>query len=230
MLLGVLLTGLTMGFASSLHCAGMCGPIACAMLLAGPGERRPGAILLQTLASQAARITSYMAAGAAFGIFGAGLFGLVNLQSAHTLMQFAAALTIIWMGLSVAGLVPAMAGLDRFFLPLAGRMGGLRQGLAPAGYPHLVLGGLLWGAMPCAMVYAALLNSLLTGSVHGGIVLMAGFGLGTVPAVTLSAMGLFRLRNVTGTPKGRALAGAALVAAGIAGMVLTAPGGPLCIS
>ncbi len=230
MLIGIILTGITMGLASSLHCAGMCGPIACAMLRLGDAPRRPAMILAETLTTQAARITSYMVAGAAFGVFGAGLYGLVNWQSAHQLMQWAAALTIMWMGLATAGLVPAMAGLDRLFLPLAGRFGMLRQGLAPSGPGQLLLGGLLWGAMPCAMVYAALLNSLLTGSVGGGIAMMAGFGLGTVPSVTLAALGLFRLRSVTATPKGRALAGAGLIAAGIVSLLLTAPGGPLCIS
>ncbi len=230
MLLGIILTGLAMGLASSLHCAGMCGPIACALLLGG-GERRPAVILAETLTAQAARITSYMVLGAAFGVFGAGLYGVINWQSAHLIMQWAAALTIMWMGLSVAGVVPAMAGLDRLFLPLAGRLGTLRHGLATAGGPpQLVVGGLLWGAMPCAMVYAALLNSLLTGSVTGGVALMAGFGLGTVPAVTLSALGLFRLRRVTATQTGRTLAGAGLVAAGVLALLLTAPGGPLCLS
>ena len=229
MLLGIILTGITMGLASSLHCAGMCGPIACALLPGGP-DRRPALIFAETLTAQAARVASYMAAGAAFGIFGAGLYGLVNLQSAHQLMQWAAALTIMWMGLATAGLVPAMAGLDRLFLPIAGRLGMLRHGLKPSGVPQLVIGGLLWGAMPCAMVYAALLNSLLTGSVSGGIAMMAGFGLGTLPSVTLAAMGLFRLRSITATPRGRVLAGAGLVSAGIISLLLTAPGGPLCLS
>ncbi|SHF74504.1 hypothetical protein SAMN02745157_2898 [Kaistia soli DSM 19436] len=230
MLLGILLTGLAMGFASSLHCAGMCGPIACGLLLAGGGRSTLLAATLQTLAAQAGRIASYVAAGAAFGVFGAGLYGSVNLQSAHQLMQWAAGLTIVWMGLSVAGVVPAMAGLDRLFLPLAGRLGAFRGSLALAGYPQLLASGVLWGAMPCAMVYAALLNSLLTGSVAGGVTLMAGFGLGTVPAVTLSALGLSRLRKVTATPLRRVLAGGGLISAGVLAIVLTAPGGPLCLS
>jgi len=229
-LFGILLTGLAMGLASSLHCAGMCGPIACGLLIAGGGRNTPLAATLQTLTAQAGRIASYAAAGAAFGIFGAGLYGSINLESAHQIMQWAAGLTIVWMGLSVAGIVPAMAGLDRLFLPLAGRLGTLRARFAPAGYPQLLAGGLIWGAMPCAMVYAALLNSLLTGSVAGGVTLMAGFGLGTVPAVTLSALGLSRLRLVTATPLRRMLAGGGLIASGVLALVLTAPGGPLCLS
>ena len=228
-LIGILLTGLAMGLASSLHCAGMCGPIACAMLLGSPDDR-PTAMLARTLLAQSGRVASYMMAGAAFGVFGAGLYGLVNVEAAHQLMQWVAALTIVWMGLSVAGLVPAMAGLDRLLLPLAGRVGGWRLRFAGAGPAPLFAGGLLWGAMPCAMVYAALFNSLLTGSVAGGVTLMAGFGLGTLPSVTLAALGLDRLRRATRTPLRRGLAGAALVAAGIAGLLLTAPGGPLCLT
>ncbi len=79
------------------------------------------------------------------------------------------------------------------------------------------------------MVYAALFNSLLAGSLAGGMLLMAGFGFGTLPAVTVASLGIFRLGRVTATARGRLFAGGGLVAAGILGLLLTAPGSPLCI-
>lgn len=227
-LLTALLTGMAMGLASSLHCAGMCGPIACAMLMATPGQDRDPLVSLMT--AQAGRILGYAGLGAAFGIFGAGLYGVANFQLAHSVLQWSAGLTIIWFGLAIAGLVPAMAGLDRLFAPLAATLGRWRALGLGHGYGGLGVAGLVWGLTPCAMVYAALFNSLLAGSVAAGTALMLGFGLGTLPSVTLAGMGLFRMGRLTATASGRLWAGFGLVAAGALGLLLTAPGSPLCIT
>lgn len=229
MLATILIAGLVMGFASSLHCAGMCGPLGCALLMAPAGGSRLDP-LLAILAAQTGRIASYALLGAAFGVFGAGLYAVANFQQAHMVLQWSAALTIVWSGLSIAGLVPAMFGLDRFLAPLAGAIAGLRRGWLPVGYPRLMLAGLIWGITPCAMVYAALFNSLLTGSVAGGLLMMAAFGLGTVPAVTIASIGMYRLGNsFRATRWGRLASGSVLVAAGLLGLLLTVPGSPLCI-
>ena len=229
MLLTILIAGLVMGFASSLHCAGMCGPIGCALLMVSPTGKGRLDPLVAILTAEAGRIVSYVTLGAAFGVFGAGLYGVANFEAAHAVMQWAAAITIIWMGLSVAGLVPAMMGLDRLLAPVAGVLAGARRAQAAGGYSHLAVAGLIWGLTPCAMVYAALFNSLLAGSLWGGMTLMAGFGLGTLPAVTVASLGIFRLGRITTTARGRLFAGGGLVAAGVLGLLLTAPGSPLCI-
>jgi uncharacterized protein len=227
----ILVAGLVMGFASSLHCAGMCGPLGCALLLAAPKGGPRSDPLFMLLSAQAGRIASYALLGAAFGIFGAGLYGIANFQAAHAVLQWSAALTIVWTGLSVAGLVPAMFGLDRLLAPVAGAVAGLRRGWLPVGYPRLVLAGLIWGITPCAMVYAALFNSLLTGSVEGGVLMMTAFGLGTLPSVTLASFGIYRMgTSFRATRWGRLASGAALVAAGAVGLLLTVPGSPLCIT
>ena len=183
------------------------------------------------LAAQTGRITSYVLLGAAFGVFGAGLYAVANFQAAHLVLQWSAALTIVWSGLSIAGLVPPMFGLDRMFAPMANAVAGLRRGWFPVGYPRLGLAGLIWGITPCAMVYAALFNSLLTGSVGGGMLMMAAFGLGTLPAVTVASIGMFRLgSSFRATRLGRLASGSILVAAGMLGLLLTVPGSPLCIT
>lgn len=225
-MLTAIVSGLLMGLASSLHCAGMCGPIGCALLLSSPKTNA----WLALFSAEAGKLTSYALLGAAFGVFGAGLYGLVNLEAAHTVLQWSASLTIIWMALVTVGLVPAMAGLDRALAPAAGVIAGLRSRWTASGYRGLLVAGLFWGAMPCAMVYLALFNSLLSGSWQNGAMMMAAFGLGTVPTVTLSALGLYRMSQFGATPKGKWWAGAALGASGVLGLLVTIPGSPLCIS
>lgn len=229
MLLSNVIAGLVMGFGSSLHCAGMCGPIGCALLLGPTQTGRKLDPFLLLMSAQGGRIAAYTLLGGLFGVFGAGLYGIANLQSAHALMQWTAALTVMWMGLSIAGLVPAMMGLDRALAPIAGGLSRLRLSLA-GGYGQLGVAGLIWGLTPCAMVYAAIFNSLLAGSAVGGMAMMAAFGVGTIPAVTLSALGIFRLSRLTGTARGRLLSGLVLVGVGVLGLLLTVPGSPLCIS
>ncbi len=219
------LSGLVMGLASSLHCAGMCGPIGCALLLST--DRVDPRLAL--LSAQAGKLASYTLLGAAFGIFGGGVYGILNLEAAHTALQWSASLTILWMALATVGLVPAMAGLDRVLAPAASALAGVRSKWAGTGYAGLAMGGMLWGAMPCAMVYMALFNSLIAGSALDGATMMTGFALGTVPAVTLSALGLFRMSRLTASSVNRWWAGAALAASGTLGLLLTVPGSPLCI-
>ena len=81
--------------------------------------------------------------------------------------------------------------------------------------------GMLNGAIPCGMVYMALLSSVATGSVWGGAIFMAIFGLGTMPAML--ALGIakrhftpaLRTRIRKLTPLLVAIAGIWLVARGV---------------
>jgi sulfite exporter TauE/SafE len=223
-----LISGLVMGMASGLHCAGMCGPIGCMLLLGSPVATRSLDPSLLLMSAQGGRIASYVLLGTLFGVFGSGLYGVLNLQAAHQALQWSAGATIVWMGLSIAGLAPAIPGFDRLLAPAAGAVASVRARWL-GGYPQLGVAGLIWGLTPCAMVYAALFNSLLAGSSVGGATVMLGFGLGTVPAVVVSSFGLFRIGKLTATRAARTLAGAVLAGAGTIGLLLTVPGSPLCI-
>jgi hypothetical protein len=228
MVLSAIIWGLTLGLASSLHCAGMCGPIGCSLMLLGPTPDNRAALVLRLALLQAGRIAAYGLGGLAFGLFGVGLYGTINFSGAHAVLQWVAALVIIWTGLATAGLVPSLALADRMLAPLAGTVGRWR-GSPILNMPEMALvAGFVWGATPCVMVYAALFNSVLTGDPGLGALLMVSFGVGTIPAVvatTLALYGSSRRRR-----PGRRLAGAALVIGGIAGLLLTAPGSPLCIT
>lgn len=224
-----LVWGLSLGFASSLHCAGMCGPIGCSILMLDPLSATPASRAKRIAVAQAGRIMIYGVGGVAFGIFGAGLYGVANLEAAHGILQWIAAITIMWTGLSVAGLAPAIAGFDGLMLPAARLVSTMRQAGAGSGLTGAMLSGVVWGLTPCAIVYTALFNSLLAGSIADGAALMIAFGIGTVPAVTASSLGLYRA-TLAVRGRSRLWAGAALVAGGALGLLLTAPGSPLCIT
>lgn len=221
-----LVWGLLLGLGSSLHCAGMCGPLGCSLMLMTGDDRS----LVPRLAMlQLGRIFSYMLLGLAFGIFGAGLQARLDMTAVHLVLQWTAAAAIVWLGLSTAGVLPSVTAFDRLAAPLAYRLAGIRTTLSAGGPETSLVAGMVWGLTPCAMVYMALFNSLLTGSAEGGVLLMAAFGLGTLPAVIASTLALLKARSMARRP-GRRTAGLLMVGAGILAFALTVPGSPLCIT
>jgi sulfite exporter TauE/SafE len=163
-------TAFVLGFVGSLHCAGMCGPLALALPATGHSV---GSFLLGRAAYNVGRIITYCLLGAVFGLVGHSLWfaglqrwasiglGVALLAGLLTSRQFA-----LWQPLTrgVARLKSSMAGLlqQRSVLSL----GAL---------------GLLNGLLPCGLVYVACAASVTTHSLVDGAQYMAAFGIGTVP-------------------------------------------------
>lgn len=210
------LGGLLLGLASSLHCAGMCGGIASSLTLtfSGAGGARDRAEALA--AAQAGKTVSYMLAGALLGALGAGVYGLLDRQGAFFVLQRVGAAGLAWVGLSLLGLAPPPSAIDRLFAPLRRWAWNARRGdrRIAAG-----VAGLVWGLLPCGMVYSALLYAMLSGTALSGALVMLGFGLGVTPSVVAVAMGVSWLpRLAQGTWTRRAIGGV-MIAIGAATLV-----------
>ncbi|GAB4325549.1 MAG: sulfite exporter TauE/SafE family protein [Bacteroidales bacterium] len=176
-----LITGFTIGLIGSLHCLGMCGPIAVAI----PLQRRnwlwkvTGGLLYNS-----GRTITYGIMGAIFGLLGQGI-ELVGLQ------RWASIGLGIIMILSV--LFPALfrekINIDRLFSGYAARLiGRFRSLFAKSSFSSLLMIGLLNGLLPCGLVYMALAGALNTNDVVAGIAFMVMFGLGTTPALLLLSL------------------------------------------
>lgn len=182
-----LLGGLLAGLASSLHCVGMCGGIASSMMMGlAPGEDSAarGRVLLL---AQMGRISAYILVGAALGALGANAYLAVDREAAHLVLRWMGGAVLVYIGLSVAGWAPSLAGLDRLSGPVSRLMATPMRGALATASPYLA--GLAWGMLPCGMVYAVLLYAMLAGDPVQSAAIMAGFGLGTLPAVTAAAFG-----------------------------------------
>ena len=182
------------------------------------------------LAAQAGKAGSYVMAGLALGSIGSVFAGYFDRHIGFLIAQWASAAMLCWIGLSVAGMVPSLAAFDRLARPLGAVVARLQSRRLAQVYADAALGGFLWGMIPCGMVFAALLSALLAGSPLNGAMLMLGFAMGTVPAVTGAAVGIGALRAHNWGDRTRVLAGLAIAAIGLVGLLLTAPGGPLCLS
>jgi uncharacterized protein len=224
------LGGLLMGLASSLHCAGMCGAIASSLMFAFSPGGATAERARTLLAAQAGRVLMYVAGGVVLGGVGSAFYGAFDHAMAYLVMRWAAAVALGWIGLSVAGLAPTLAVVDRFAAPIAES---LRFSPAPAlaSGTGAFASGLLWGLLPCGMVYGALFYAMLSGSAVRGGAVMAGFGLGTLPSVTAVAVGISSFRRLARARTARVLVGLAIVAlaaASVAFPVLASVG--LCLS
>ena len=73
------------------------------------------------------------------------------------------------------------------------------------------------------MVYGALLYALFSGSAMGGALVMAGFGIGTVPGLAGAAFSMAGLRAASRRPGFRMLAGLAIALAGMASLIDAGP-------
>lgn len=215
------LAGILAGLAASLHCAGMCGPIASGLVLALAPHGSAHAALPTLLVAQAGRVTSYVVAGALVGLFGTTLYAGLDREIAHSVLRWAAGATLMWIGLSVAGLAPAPSALDGVTRFITERLVRIRLSPQPSYWLWVYSTGLLWGLLPCGMVFATLFFAMMSGTAQQGAVIMLGFGLGTLPSVTAAALGVASLKGWAGRRGPRTVIGLALVS--IAAISLLVP-------
>jgi sulfite exporter TauE/SafE len=221
-----LLGGLLLGLASSLHCAGMCGAIASSLMFAFASSERDADRVRALMAAHLGRVVMYVAAGAALGAIGSTIYGAFDHSHAFLVMRWAAAVALGWIGLSVAGFAPSLAIVDAVAAPITERLRFSPATRLSGGAGAFGL-GLLWGTLPCGMVYGALFYAMLTGGAVQGAAVMAGFGLGTLPSVTAVAFGLSRFRRLAQAPNARLAVGIgmmAVAAASVAAPAMTAAG------
>lgn len=194
---------LAAGFLGSPHCLGMCGGIVTAF----------GMSLQQLSATQRWRLTITYHVGRLLSYASLGLLiGWVGSAALAPLAQtfwprglVAAVLVVI--GLSMLGL-PLLNALERLGLRLWQALAPLRKRLFPLNtLPRALGAGLLWGLLPCGLVYGALLLAATGGTAMSGAGLMLLFGLGTLPMLLLTGsvtqwlnqrIRRFKLRQING--------------------------------
>jgi sulfite exporter TauE/SafE len=166
----ILWTALILGLAGSLHCAGMCGPLALAIPTAS--TTRTG-FVAGRLAYNLGRMLTYCLLGVVFGLLGRTLL-LAGIQRWVSIL----------LGLALLlGLVSSRK--LSLWQPVIALVGQLKSHMSvlirTRSLVAQVLLGLLNGLLPCGLVYVACAGATATGSLSSGVVYMAAFGLGTVP-------------------------------------------------
>ena len=202
------------GLLGGTHCVGMCGGIVGALSLGAPARWS------MHLAYNAGRILSYAAAGALAGALGAASLTLDGQAPVRLGLYLLANLMLVALGLYLLGVTRALAFTERAGQHLWRRIQPLTRRFLPAktvvqAFPL----GLLWGWLPCGLVYSALATALSAGSPARGALLMLAFGLGTLPNLLLAGILLARLNEFVRRPAVRIASGMLVLGFGIYGLI-----------
>ena len=203
-------TAFILGLVGSLHCAGMCGPLALALPGAAASTAR---FALGRVAYNLGRIVTYCALGTVFGLFGKTLL----LAGVQRWVSISLGVVLI-IGLFTSRKLALWKPVTMLVNQLKARMSGLLRQRSLMSVGAL---GLLNGLLPCGLVYVSAAGATATGNILNGALYMAAFGAGTLPMMLAIGLGgklvplSFRLKLRGAIPVSVFLLGALLILRGM---------------
>ncbi|MGR6874414.1 sulfite exporter TauE/SafE family protein [Pseudomonas sp. HK3] len=172
------LTAFLLGLFGSIHCMGMCGGIVGALSL-NTQHSRP--MMLQ-LSYHLGRITTYGVIGLIAGFIGLWLASSHELAGA--ILRSLSGIILILMGFYVLGSTKSLIWLEKGGSKLWKYIQPLSKHVLPVRSVKHALGlGLIWGLLPCGLVYSTLSWALVSANPLHSATLMMAFGLGNIPAL-----------------------------------------------
>ncbi len=222
-----LLGAFVVGLLGGVHCLGMCGGIVGALTFGQPHRNTAsGGFWLLQLGYNLGRLVSYTLAGALAGGLGLLLAQAGPLEQTQKLLSIVAGLFMIVLGLYLAGWWSGLARVERAGGVVWKRLEPLGRKLLPVRSPgRAFLLGMVWGWLPCGLVYSVLIWALSAGSLVDGALLMGAFGLGTLPNLLLMGAAAGWLGGLLRKPLVRQLAGALVILLGLMMLFQLRPSG-----
>lgn len=170
-----------MGLLGSAHCMGMCGGLTVALSSGCEPSRQASLSLIYHLF----RVCSYAILG---GIAGA-LGDVMSRWTDFPVLMIAASVLLIMMGLYLMGRWSLLTVLEKQGGKLWKYVAPIQKKFLPIrSFSQAASIGLLWGLLPCGLVYSALAVSAASGSALHGVITMLAFGLGTLPALYITGV------------------------------------------
>ncbi len=178
-----LITAFTIGLLGSLHCIGMCGPIAFAL----PMKRdRFSAVVTGSLLYNSGRLFTYFIIGCLFGLLGKG-FTLAGYQQTLSILVGTGMIVSILLPMVIKNKMHHIPALNSWLGKVKSNLG---KRLGRTSSVNLLMIGLLNGLLPCGLVYMGIAGSLAMATPFDGGLFMLAFGAGTLPLMlTVSILG-----------------------------------------
>jgi len=211
------LAAFLIGLLGSTHCIGMCGGIVGALTMGLPGSVRqsPLKLLPYLLIYNSGRLLSYSFAGLIIGLLSASAGNFFQVGT-FPVGGIVGGLFMVALGIYIAGWWQTMAPLEKlgsYFWRLIEPFG--RQFMPVKTLPQAMGLGLLWGWLPCGLVYSTLAWSATSGDAIKAALLMLSFGVGTLPMLLVMGGLAEKLQRFTRNKLTRYIAGILLIAFGV---------------
>lgn len=178
-----MLVAFVVGLLSTIHCIGMCGGLVGAMTMSLKPDIRQNQIKLAqyTFVYNLGRIISYMVAGLLVGILGQVFKEFIMPEHGIGVLRLIASFMIIAMGFYIAGWFPQFSRIEKIGAPVWAYLQPLGQKLLPVDKIWKAFSfGLVWGWLPCGLVYYMLLMSPANDGAVNSALFMLAFGVGTL--------------------------------------------------
>ncbi len=177
----MLWTAFSIGLFGSLHCVGMCGPIAIAL----PYKKENKLVMVSSgLLYNMGRVTTYSFLGLLVGLIGKGVF-LAGFQQWLSIGLGILMLVIALFAIPVESKIASISFVKKPYAKLQSLLG---RFLKQNSWKALYLTGVLNGFLPCGLVYLAIVGAVSMASLEQGVTYMALFGLGTIPLMLVVSL------------------------------------------
>jgi len=212
------LTAFLAGLFAGVHCVGMCGGVSGVLVYGIPAEQRARhGLRAYVLHYNLGRILTYTLLGAVAGFTGAQGGALTSEYQGWMWLRVFAGLLMIMMGLYLASWWNALVLLERLGGALLwSRVQPFTKRLLPVKKPYQsLLLGMLWGLLPCGLIYTMLVWSLASGGWWQGGAFLFVFGLGTLPVMLLTGLASGKISQRLQQVRWRQLAGFVVILFGL---------------
>jgi sulfite exporter TauE/SafE len=212
-----------LGLFSTIHCVGMCGGIIGALSLSLPMEIRnhKPRMLLFVTSYNIGRIISYSIAGLVAGAIGTGVLTSAGLDHGHAILRAIGVAMMIAIGLYLAGWLPQLAIVEKIGVPVWKKLEPVGRSLLPVtSLPKALAYGLIWGWLPCGLVYFVLVWALTAGDAAQGALTMLAFGVGTLPTLLATGFMTSSLTRFARSTTARQLVGLLIIAMAIGSLFI----------
>ncbi len=212
-----------LGLFSTIHCVGMCGGIIGALSLSLPVDIRNNKprMLMFITTYNTGRILSYSFAGLVAGAIGTGVLASAGFDQGHAVLRAIGVAMMVAIGLYLAGWLPQLAIVEKIGVPVWKKLEPVGRKLLPvASLPKALAYGLIWGWLPCGLVYFVLLWALTAGTAVQGALTMLAFGIGTMPTLLATGFMTSWLTRFARSSTARQVVGLIIIAMAIGSLYL----------